>query len=62
MREGTAFNWSDFHLAVVAIYGPGELGAGLVALEVATRASLPPEVANSALPVAQTCGCVFRTA
>src|SRR5690606_29147949 len=32
---------------VVAIYGPGELGAGLVALEVATVASLPPAVAQS---------------
>jgi hypothetical protein len=32
---------------VVAIYGPGELGAGLVALEVATLASLPPTVATA---------------
>jgi len=47
VREGSAFNWQDYHLAVVAIYGPGELGAGLVALEVATGASLPPEVAGS---------------
>jgi hypothetical protein len=46
-REGSAFNWNGFHVAVVAIYGPGELGAGLVALEVATVASLPPQVANS---------------
>jgi hypothetical protein len=46
-REGSAFNWSGYHVAVVAIYGPGELGAGLVALEVATVASLPPHVANS---------------
>lgn len=46
-REGSAFNWRGFHVAVVAIYGPGELGAGLVALEVATVASLPPEVAAS---------------
>ncbi|MEO7458315.1 MAG: peptidoglycan recognition family protein [Gemmatimonadaceae bacterium] len=49
-REGAAFNWKEFHVAVVAIYGPGELGAGLVALEVATIASLPPRVASS--PVA----------
>ncbi len=49
VREGTAFNWNGFHIAVVAIYGPGELGAGLVALEVATVASLPPEVAASAI-------------
>jgi len=46
-REGSAFNWNGFHIAVVAIYGPGELGAGLVALEVATIASLPPQVAAS---------------
>ena len=46
-REGSAFNWNGFHVAVVAIYGPGELGAGLVALEVATVASLAPAVANS---------------
>jgi hypothetical protein len=47
VREGAAFNWRGFHLAVVAIYGPGELGAGLVAIEAATVASLPPEVAAS---------------
>jgi hypothetical protein len=46
-REGSAFNWNGFHVAVVAVYGPGELGAGLVALEVATVASLPPQVAQS---------------
>ncbi|MDB4879216.1 MAG: hypothetical protein JWL60_662 [Gemmatimonadetes bacterium] len=47
VREGSAFNWRGFHLAVVAIYGRGELGAGLVALEVASVASLPPHVAAS---------------
>jgi hypothetical protein len=46
-REGSAFNWRGFHVAVVAIYGPGELGAGLVALEVGTVASLPPRVVSS---------------
>ena len=46
-REGSAFNWRGYHLAIVAIYGPGELGAGLVAIEVATLASLPPLVAAS---------------
>jgi hypothetical protein len=46
-REGSAFNWRGFHVAVVAIYGPKELGAGLVALEVATLASLPPHIADS---------------
>ena len=50
ISEGGAFNWRGYHLAVVAIYGPGELGAGLVALEVATLASLPEQVASS--PVA----------
>jgi hypothetical protein len=46
-REGSAFNWNGFHVAVVAIYGQGELGAGLVALEVATLESVPPVVRNS---------------
>lgn len=48
-REGSAFNWHGFHIAIVAVYGPGELGAGLVALEVATVASLPAQVAASTL-------------
>lgn len=43
--EGTAFVWRGYRVAVVAIHGPDELGAGLVALEVATQASLPAEVA-----------------
>jgi len=47
VREGSAFNWHGFHVAIVAVYGPGELGAGLVALEVATVASLPAQVATS---------------
>ena len=47
VREGAAFNWGGYHLAVVAIYGPGELGAGLVALEIATVASIPAAVASS---------------
>ena len=46
-REGSAFNWNGYHVAVVAIYGQGELGAGLVALEVATLESLPPAIRNS---------------
>ena len=46
-REGSAFNWNGYHVAVVAIYGQGELGAGLVALEVATLESLPPLIRNS---------------
>jgi hypothetical protein len=47
VREGAAFNWEGFHLAVVAIYGPGELGAGLVAIEAGTIASIPAAVAAS---------------
>lgn len=47
VREGEAFNWGDYHLAVVAIYGPGELGAGLVAVEIGALSSLPPVVAAS---------------
>ena len=46
-QEGEAFNWHGYHVAIVAIYAKGELGGGLVALEVATVASLPPVVANS---------------
>ena len=46
-KEGSAFNWNGYHVAIVAIYGPGELGAGLVAIEVGAIASIPPEVANS---------------
>jgi hypothetical protein len=46
-REGDAFNWHGYHVAIVAIYGPGELGAGLVAIEIATVASIPPAVASS---------------
>lgn len=46
-REGDAFNWHGYHVAVVAIYAPGALGNGLVALEAATIASLPPTIASS---------------
>lgn len=48
VTEGTAFNWEGYHLAVLAVNAdPGELGGGLVELEVATVESLPPEVAAS---------------
>jgi hypothetical protein len=47
VHDGEAFNWHAYHIAIVAIYGKGELGGGLVALEVATVASLPPNVASS---------------
>jgi hypothetical protein len=49
VREGAAFNWQDYHIAIVAVYGPGELGAGLTAIEVAALDSLPPEVASSTI-------------
>ena len=47
VRERAAFNWQGYHVAVVAIPNPGELGAGLVSLEIATLASLPSNVANA---------------
>jgi hypothetical protein len=47
VREGAAFNWNDHHIAVVAIYGPGELGGGLTVLEVGTLASIPVQIAQS---------------
>jgi hypothetical protein len=47
VAEGAAFNWSGYHVVVVAIPNPGELGAGLVSLEVATVSSLPAHVASS---------------
>lgn len=46
-REGEALNWNGYHIAIVAIYARGELGNGLVALEVGTLASVPPNVAAS---------------
>jgi hypothetical protein len=46
-REGSAFNWNGYHIAIVAIYAPGELGGGLAAIEIGTLASLPPQIANS---------------
>lgn len=49
LREGAAFNWQGYHVAIVAIYGPGELGAGLIALEIGTLASLPETVVASAV-------------
>jgi hypothetical protein len=46
-REGSAFNWNGFHVAIVAIYAPGELGGGLAAIEIGTVASIPPQIASS---------------
>jgi serine-type D-Ala-D-Ala carboxypeptidase/endopeptidase (penicillin-binding protein 4) len=45
--DGAAFAWNGYRVAVVAIYGPGQVGAGLVALEVATLESLPDVVRNA---------------
>lgn len=47
-NEGDAFVWSGYRIAVVAIAGPGELGAGLVSLEVATLESVPAGIAAAA--------------
>jgi hypothetical protein len=44
---GAAVRWAGHRISVLAIRGGQELGAGLVELEVATLASLPPEVASS---------------
>lgn len=44
---GGAIRWNGYRIAVLAVRAPGELGGGLTELEVATVASLPPEVAAS---------------
>lgn len=44
---GGAIRWNGYRVAVLAVREPGELGGGLTELEVATVASLPPEVAAS---------------
>ncbi|CAN5739608.1 hypothetical protein BH23GEM9_BH23GEM9_34590 [soil metagenome] len=47
VTAGEAFNWNGYHIAVIASPPVGQLGGGLVALEVATLASLPDVVASS---------------
>jgi hypothetical protein len=47
VAEGAAVRWAGHRIAVLAVRGGQELGAGLVELEVATLSSLPPEVAAS---------------
>jgi hypothetical protein len=47
VREGGAFNWGGHHIAIIAIYGPRELGRGLTVVEVGTLASIPPHIAQS---------------
>jgi uncharacterized lipoprotein YddW (UPF0748 family) len=46
---GRAFNWDGHHVVVVAVHGPGELGAGLTAIEVSTLASTPAHIAASTI-------------
>jgi hypothetical protein len=47
LGEGEALAWNGYRIAVVGVYGPGELGAGFTAVEVATLVSLPAAVAAS---------------
>jgi hypothetical protein len=47
IEPGTAKSWRGHRIAVLALRGEGELGAGLVELEVATLASLPAHIAAS---------------
>jgi hypothetical protein len=44
---GAAVRWGGYRIAVLSVRGEGELGAGLVELEVATLASLPAHIAAS---------------
>ncbi|MEQ8818617.1 MAG: N-acetylmuramoyl-L-alanine amidase [Sumerlaeia bacterium] len=46
--EGGAFNWSDYHIAIPAIYAEkGELGFPYTVVEIADVNTLPPRVAES---------------
>jgi hypothetical protein len=47
VEAGAAFEWNGYRVAVIAIPRAGELGGGLVTLEVATHASVPDVVARS---------------
>jgi uncharacterized lipoprotein YddW (UPF0748 family) len=49
LAAGRAFNWNGYHVAIVAVYGPGELGAGLTAVEVSAVSSAPPHVAAATI-------------
>jgi hypothetical protein len=49
LEAGSAMRWRGYRVALLAVHGAGELGAGLAELEVATLASLPEEVARSPL-------------
>jgi hypothetical protein len=47
VAAGAAVRWGGHRVAVLSVRGEGELGAGLVELEVATLASLPAHIAAS---------------
>jgi hypothetical protein len=47
VAAGAAVRWGEYRIAVLSVRGEGELGAGLVELEVATLASLPAHIAAS---------------
>jgi len=47
VTQGEAFNWGAYHVAVVAIGAQGELGAGLVSVEIGELRTLPGVVAAS---------------
>jgi len=47
LQAGEAVRWQGHRIAVLSVRGEDELGSGLVELEVATLASLPPHVAAS---------------
>jgi hypothetical protein len=47
VEAGAAVRWQGHRIAVLSVRDEGELGAGLVELEVATLASLPAQIAAS---------------
>jgi hypothetical protein len=57
-RDGEAFNWHGYHIAVVAAYATGELGGGLVALgsgTIPSPACAPPSRGASVTATGGTC-------
>ena len=47
IKEGAAFNWEDYHIAVLAVHTGKELGAGLTEFEITTIDSIPEKIAKS---------------
>jgi hypothetical protein len=48
IKEGAAFNWEGFHIAIIAAHTKkDELGYGLTEFEITTIASIPPNIARS---------------